>query len=41
MIAATAISNDLAVHTCNPAGFAGIDGLTVIAVPHPDRPVTP
>lgn len=40
MIAATAMSNDLAVHTCNPADFAGIDGLIVIAVPHPDRSIT-
>ncbi len=37
MIAATAISNGLPVHTCNPADFADIDGLTVVAVPHPDR----
>lgn len=37
MIAATAISNDLPVHTCNPADFEGIDGLTVVAVPHPGR----
>lgn len=35
MIAATALANDLAVHTCNPADFDGIDGLTVVAVPHP------
>ncbi len=37
MIAATAISNDLAVHTCEPKDFARIDGLTVVAVPHPDH----
>lgn len=37
MIAAIAISNDLSVHTCNPGDFMGIDNLTVIAVPHPDR----
>lgn len=37
MIAAVAISNGLPVHTCNPADFAGIDGLRVIEVPHPDR----
>ena len=37
MIAATALSNDLAVHTCNPTDFEGIDGLIVIAVPHPGR----
>lgn len=37
MIAATALANDLAIHTCNPSDFAGIDGLTTVAVPHPDR----
>jgi tRNA(fMet)-specific endonuclease VapC len=37
MIAATAISNDLAIHTCNPADFEGIDGLTVVPVPHPGQ----
>ncbi len=37
MIAATAISNGLAVHTCNPDDFKHIDDLTVVAVPHPDR----
>lgn len=36
MIAATAIANGLGVHTCNPSDFEGIDGLTVVAVPHPD-----
>ena len=36
MIAATALSHDLAVHTCNPDDFVGIDNLTVVAVPHPD-----
>jgi tRNA(fMet)-specific endonuclease VapC len=40
MIAATAISNDLAVHTCNPADFDGIDGLTVVAVPYPGRSIS-
>ena len=35
MIAATAIANGVAVHTCNPGDFEGIDGLTVVAVPHP------
>jgi tRNA(fMet)-specific endonuclease VapC len=38
MIAATALSNDLPVYTCNPADFAGIDGLTVVAVPVPKAP---
>ncbi len=36
MIAATAIANDLAVYTCNPYDFEGIDALVVIEVPHPD-----
>jgi len=36
MIAAVALANDLPLHTCNPADFADIDGLEVIAVPHPD-----
>lgn len=33
MIAATAISKNLPVYTCNPTDFASIDGLTVISVP--------
>lgn len=37
MIAAVCLANDLAVHTCNPSDFAGIDDLDVVAVPHPDR----
>ena len=37
MIAAIAVANDLPVYTCNPSDFAGIDGLTVVAVPHPDH----
>lgn len=36
MIAAIAIANDLPVYTVNPQDFAGIDELTVVAVPHPD-----
>jgi tRNA(fMet)-specific endonuclease VapC len=35
MIAAIAIARDLPLHTCNPGDFDNIDGLTVIAVPHP------
>lgn len=35
MIAATALAEDLPVYTCNPDDFAGIDGLTVVAVPVP------
>ena len=35
LIAAIALSKRLAVHTCNPADFEGIDGLEVVAVPHP------
>lgn len=37
LIAATALSRGLAVHTCNPADFEDIDGLSVVEVPHPDR----
>jgi tRNA(fMet)-specific endonuclease VapC len=36
MIAATALANDLPLYACNPADFADIDGLDVIAVPVPD-----
>jgi tRNA(fMet)-specific endonuclease VapC len=36
MIAATAIANDLALYTCNPADFKGIDDLRMVAIPHPD-----
>jgi hypothetical protein len=36
MIAAIAISNDLPIHTCNPRDFTGIEGLTVVAIAHPD-----
>lgn len=38
MIAAIAMANGLSLYTCNPDDFAGIDGLTVVAVVHPDRP---
>jgi tRNA(fMet)-specific endonuclease VapC len=38
LIAATAIANGLPLYTCNPGDFAGIDGLTVRPVPHPDGP---
>jgi tRNA(fMet)-specific endonuclease VapC len=38
MIAAVALANDLPLFTCNADDFAGIDGLTVVAVAHPDRP---
>lgn len=37
MIAATAISTRLPVYTCNPRDFSGIEGLEVVAVPHPDH----
>lgn len=36
MIAATAIANGLPLFTSNPDDFVGIDGLRVIAIPHPD-----
>lgn len=37
LVAAVALANELPMHTCNPADFAGIDGLDVRAVPHPDH----
>ena len=37
LIAATAISKALDLYTCNPRDFEGIDGLHVVAVPHPDH----
>jgi len=37
LIAATAVAHELPLFTCNPADFAGIDALTVVAVPHPDH----
>lgn len=37
LIAATAMSRGLPLYTCNPKDFAGIDGLEVHAVPHPDK----
>lgn len=40
MIAATAIANGLGVHTCNPDDFEGIEGLALVAVPHPDPAAT-
>ena len=36
LIAATAVANGLPVYTCNPGDFDGIDGLSVVAIPHPD-----
>lgn len=35
LIAATALANGLPVYTCNPADFAGIDGLDVRSVTRP------
>ncbi len=37
MIAAIAIARELPLYTCNPEDFQGIDGLTVVAIPHPDH----
>jgi tRNA(fMet)-specific endonuclease VapC len=37
MIAAVAVANGLPLFTCNPGDFAGIEGLEVVPVPHPDR----
>lgn len=36
LIAATALAHGLPVHTCNPADFEHISGLSVVTVPHPD-----
>lgn len=36
MIAATAVAAGLPLYTCNPDDFAGIEGLDVVGVPHPD-----
>jgi len=36
MIAAVAIANQLPLYTANPDDFAGIDGLVVVAIAHPD-----
>lgn len=45
MIAAIAIANGLPLYTCNPSDFAGIGGLEIVPVPHPDArtaiPYTP
>lgn len=38
LIAAVALANDLPLYTCNPTDFEGIEGLRVVAVPHPDAP---
>ncbi len=37
MIAATAIANDLPLYTVNPVDFAGIEGLDLRPVSHPDQ----
>ena len=36
MIAAVALAHNLPIYTCNPVDFAGIDGLHIISIPHPD-----
>ncbi len=33
--AAIAEANGLPLYTCNPADLSGIDGLTVVGIPHP------
>lgn len=38
LIAAIALANDLPLYTVNPDDFDGIDGLRVVAIPHPDHP---
>ena len=37
LIAASAIAEGIPLYTCNPDDFAGIDGLDVRAIPHPDH----
>ena len=37
IIAATAMTNDLPLYTCNPRDFEGIDGLRLQDVAHPDQ----
>ena len=39
MIAAIAMANGLPLYTCSPDDFAGIDGLTVVPIPHPDADI--
>ena len=41
MIAAVALVNDLPLYTCNPKDFVGIDGLSVVGIPHPDEATPP
>lgn len=41
MIAAVALANGLPLYTANPDDFVKIDGLTVVAVPHPKAPTAP
>ena len=36
LIAATALANNLPLYTVNPGDFTGIDGVEVVALPHPD-----
>jgi len=38
MIAATAISNNLPLFTCNPTDFENIEDLDLRPIPHPDLP---
>ena len=38
LIAATALSNQLDLYTCNPRDYEGIEGLNVVAVPYPGGP---
>ena len=37
LVASIALANQLDVYTCNADDFAGIEGLGVVSVPHPDH----
>jgi predicted nucleic acid-binding protein len=36
LIAATAIANGLPLYSCNPGAYAGIEGLELVELVHPD-----
>lgn len=38
LIGATSIAHGLPLYTCNPRDFDGIDGIDLVAIPHPVSP---